>query len=179
MKNFLDETGGSAGLLYEGKASTYEGGMRVPAIAWWPGTIKPNVISYAIATTMDLYPTILNLAKAELPKDRPIDGNDITGLLTGKMDKITDVVYYYDADQLYAVRKGPWKAHFTTHRSYTQDPPQPHNPPLLYNIEVDPGEQYNIADVNQGIVDELRRIFESHLKSVEKAEPQLDKIVEK
>jgi len=179
MKNLLDETGGSAGLLYEAKASTYEGGMRVPAIAWWPGTIKPNVISYAVATTMDLFPTILSMAKAELPKDRVLDGNDITGLLTGKKDKVTDIVYYYDKGQLYAVRKGQWKAHFTTHASYSPEPPKEHNPPLLYNIEVDPSEQYNVANVNQAVVDELKKVFEDHVRNVVKAEPLLDKVVEK
>lgn len=179
MKNFLDETGGSAGLLYEAKSSTYEGGMRVPAIAWWPGTIKPNVISYAVATTMDLFPTILNLAKAEQPKDRPLDGNDITGLLTGKVDKVTDVVYYYNAGQLYAVRKGPWKAHFTTHGSYSQEPPKEHTPPLLYNIEVDPSEQYDVAKANPNVVEELKKVFETHVQNVVKAPPELDKVVEK
>jgi len=179
MRDFLAETVGSAGLLYEGKASTYEGGMRVPAIAWWPGTIKPNVISHAVATTMDLFPTILNLAKAELPTDRTLDGNDITGLLTGKTDKITDVVYYYYSDKLYAVRKGAWKAHFITHPSYSQDPPKEHNPPLLYNIEMDPSEQYDVANANPNVVEELKKIFHTHIRSVVKAEPELDKVVEK
>jgi arylsulfatase len=178
MKGLLDETGGSAGLLYEAKASTYEGGMRVPAIAWWPGTIKPNQISYAVATTMDLYPTILHLAKAEVPSDRPIDGNDIMDLLTNKKDKVTDVVFYYDKGDLYAVRKGSWKAHFTTHHSYSPDPPQVHNPPLLYNIEVDPSEQYDVAKAHPEIVEELTKVYEEHKKNMVKAPPLLDKVVD-
>ncbi|MBD0353499.1 MAG: sulfatase [Flavisolibacter sp.] len=179
MKGLLDETSGSAGLLYEGKASTYEGGMRVPAIAWWPGTIKPNQISEAVATTMDLYPTILHLAKAEVPKDRPIDGNDIIDLLTGKKDKVTDVVFYYDKGDLYAVRKGPWKAHFTTHHSYSPEPPQEHNPPLLYNIEADPSEQYDTAKDHANIVEDLKKVFEEHKRNVVKAPPEFDKVIEK
>src|SRR5690606_41026052 len=51
------QEGGSAGPFFEGKGSTYEGGMRVPAIAWWPGTIQPHRTTAALATTMDLYPT--------------------------------------------------------------------------------------------------------------------------
>jgi arylsulfatase len=179
MKGLLNETGGSAGPLFEGKASTYEGGMRVPAIAWWPGTIKANVVCHAVATTMDLYPTILHLAKAEVPKDRAIDGNDITELLTGKKEKVTDVVHYYHFGRLQAVRKGPWKAHFMTMPSYSQKPPQEHNPPLLYNIEVDPSEQYDVAKDNPEIVAELKKVAEEHKNKVVKAAPEFDKVVEK
>jgi len=179
MKGFIDDAAGSAGLLYGNKGSTYEGGMRVPAIAWWPGTIKSNQIEEAVATTMDLYPTILHLAKAEVPTDRPIDGNDIIDLLTGRKDKVTDVVYYYDSENLYAVRKGPWKAHFTTHYGYSKDAPQEHNPPLLYNIEADPSEQYDVAESHPEIVEELRKVFEEHKQKVVKAPPELDKIIDK
>jgi arylsulfatase len=179
MRNLLDETGGSAGLLYEAKSSTYEGGMRVPDIAWWPGTIKPNVISHAVATTMDLFPTVLNLAKVDIPKDRPIDGNDITDLLTGKKDKVTDIVYYYHLDRLQAIRKGPWKAHFITQRSYSQVAPQEHNPPLLYNIEVDPSEQYDIAKNHPEIIEELKNVFEEHQRNLIKAPAELDKLIDK
>lgn len=179
MKSFLKETGGSAGLLYEGKASTYEGGMRVPAIAWWPGTIKANVTSHAIATTMDLYPTILHLAKAEVPNDRPIDGNDISELLTSKKDKVTEVVYYYHMGRLQAVRKGPWKAHFMTQGSYSQEAPKDHNPSLLYNIEIDPSEQYEVSKEHPEIVEELKKVYEEHKKSIVKAPPEFDKVVEK
>jgi arylsulfatase A len=178
LKGILDETSGSAGLLYEGKSSTYEGGMRVPAIAWWPGTIKPNQTSEAVATTMDLYPTILHLAKAVVPNDRPVDGNDIVDLFTGKREKVTEIVYYYDKGDLYAIRKGPWKAHFTTHHSYSQEPPQVHNPPLLYNIEVDPSEQYDQAKQQSDVIEELRKIFEDHKQHVVKAPPEFDKMVE-
>jgi arylsulfatase A len=179
MRNLLDETSGSAGLLYEAKASTYEGGMRVPAIAWWPGTIKPNVVSEAVATTMDLYPTILHLAKAEVPKDRAIDGNDMIDLLTGKKEKVTDVVFYYHLDQLRAIRKGPWKAHFTTQGSYSREAPKEHNPPLLYNIEVDPSEQYDVAKDHPNIIEDLRRVFEEHTRNLVKAPPEFDKVIDK
>ncbi|MFM8904532.1 MAG: sulfatase, partial [Verrucomicrobiota bacterium] len=74
------ETGGSAGLLRDGKGSTWEGGMRVPGIAWWPGRIRPAV-SDAVVTTMDLLPTVAKLAGAELPKDRPYDGKDASPVL--------------------------------------------------------------------------------------------------
>ena len=174
----LNETGGSAGLLAHGKSTTFEGGMRVPAIAWWPGTIKPNQISHAVATTMDLYPTILNLAKAEVPKDRPIDGNDITDLLTGKKEKVTDIVYYYHMGRLQAIRKGPWKAHFSTLATYSKMPLTEHNPPLLYNLDVDPSEQYNLANKHPEVVEEIIKVYEEHKKNMVMAPPLLDDVVQ-
>jgi arylsulfatase len=70
--------GGSAGMLYDGKHSTYEGGIREPAIAWWPGTIKPDVICTSLASAMDLLPTFASLSKTTLPKDLALDGTDIS-----------------------------------------------------------------------------------------------------
>src|SRR5205085_9562306 len=61
--------GGSAWLLTDGKGSTWEGGQRVPCIAWWPGHIKPNTVTSELACNLDLFPTALSLAGAEIPKD--------------------------------------------------------------------------------------------------------------
>lgn len=167
------DSSGSAGLLYEGKGSTYEGGMRVPAIVWWPGTIKPNQINEAVATTMDLFPTIMNLASIDKPNDREYDGTDLMPLLSGKVEKVRDVIYYYNWNKLYAVRKGPWKAHFITKPSYRKDvPPTVHEVPLLYNLEMDPSEKYNLSKENPGIVKEITAIYEKHKANI-KAVPSL------
>jgi arylsulfatase A len=174
MKSLIDENGGSSGLLYEAKASTYEGGMRVPAIAWMPGTVKSQT-SQAVATSMDLYPTILAMAGLALPKDKPSDGNDIKDLLTGKTDKITDIVYYYDANQLYALRKGAYKAHFQTNGSYSQKPAEAHNPPLLYNLEHDPSEKFEIGKKHPQVIEELTAAYKKHLEGVVPVEAELDK----
>ncbi|GAB3921419.1 sulfatase family protein [Larkinella terrae] len=179
IKNRLEENGGSAGPLFEAKGSTYEGGMRVPAIFWGPGLVKANTVSSAVATSMDLFPTILNLAKVELPKDRTLDGQNIADLLAGKTDKGTELVYYYDSDRLYAIRKGPWKAHFTTHPSYSPEAPTPHDPALLYNLEVDPGERYEIGSKHPDILEDLKKEFEKHRAGVVPVPPLLDAIVEK
>jgi len=174
IKSMIDENGGSSGLLYEAKASTYEGGMRVPAIAWMPGTIKTQ-ISSAVATSMDLYPTILNMAGVEASKDKPSDGNDIKDLLTGKKDKVTDIVYFYDANQLYAIRKGAYKAHFQTNASYSQKPAEIHNPPLLYNVEHDPSEKFEIGKKHPEIIKELIAVYKEHQNSIVPVEAELDK----
>lgn len=152
--------GGSAGLLYEGKNSTYEGGMRVPAIARWPGKIKANTVATAVVSAMDILPTFAHLSGAELPKDRVLDGMDISDLLFNKTDKVRDILYYYSNNNLYAVRKGPWKAHFITHPSYSKEAPMPHDPPLLYNMDEDPSEKYDIAKQHAAIVGDLTKEYE-------------------
>ncbi|GAB3275078.1 sulfatase [Larkinella harenae] len=179
IKNRLEEVGGSAGPLFEAKGSTYEGGMRVPAIFWGPGTVKANTVSTAVATSMDILPTILNLAGVPLPNDRVLDGQDITNVLNGKKEKGAELVFYYDSDRLYAIRKGPWKAHFTTHPSYSPDAPVPHDPPLLYNLEVDPGERYEVGKKHPEVIEDLKREVEKHRAGVVAVEPLLDAIVEK
>ena len=168
--------GGSAGILYEGKNSTYEGGMREPAIAWWPGTIKANVVSTALANSMDLLPTFAKLSGADLPKDRILDGMDISDLLFGKKDKVRNMIYYYINSNLYAIRKGPWKAHFTTHPSYSREAPVPHDPPLLYNIDVDPSEKYNVAKQHPDIIEDLKKEYEKQ-KAIIPAPEQMDEII--
>ncbi|RRB07210.1 sulfatase family protein [Larkinella rosea] len=179
IKNRLEENGGSAGPLFEAKGSTYEGGMRVPAIFWGPGLVKSKTVSTAVATSMDIFPTILNLAKVALPKDRTLDGQNIGDLLAGKTDKGTELVFYYDSDRLYAIRKGPWKAHFTTHPSYSPEAPTPHDPALLYNLEVDPGERYEVGSKHPDILEDLKKEFEKHRAGLVPVPPLLDAVIEK
>lgn len=168
--------GGSPGILYEGKGSTYEGGFRVPAVAWWPGTIEPNQTSEAITTTMDLYPTILNLAGVPVPDDRTYDGEDIYLILTGERKEVeNDVVFYYFRDKIRAIRKGAYKAHFVTKPSYSKEEAVEHDPPLLFNIEHDPSEQYDISEKHPEIIEEIIRIKKNHEDGVEEMPSQLDK----
>lgn len=171
------EKGGSAGLLFEGKGSTYEGGMRVPAIAWWPGTIKPNQVNAALATTMDLFPTITGLAGASVPTDRIMDGTDLLPVLTGRKAEVREWVYYYAKNHLYAIRKGPWKAHFVTRPSYKKKiAPKVHEVPLLFNLDNDPSEKFNLNDKYPDIVREMQAEYDAHKKGVTPVLSQLDAI---
>lgn len=163
----LKQHGGSAGLLYEGKGSAYEGGMRVPAIFWWPGTINPGQTNSALATTMDIFPTVCELTGLSLQADKPYDGVSLVPLFTNAKQEVREFVYYYTKSELYAIRKGPFKAHFTTKPSYRKDiPPTQHPVPLLYNLEIDPSEKYNISNSYPEIVKELRAEFDKHTKAV-------------
>jgi len=166
--------GGSAGLLFEGKGSAYEGGMRVPMLAWWPGTIKANTINTALATTMDIFPTVAKLAGVKPPADRVYDGVDMLPLLQGSGDGNRDVVVYYHRSEAYAIRKGPWKAHFTTKPSYSREPAKKHPVPLLYNLLEDPSEKYNLSAQFPDVVAGLERELEVHRASVVRVPTQLE-----
>ncbi len=171
------ENGGSAGLLADGKASTYEGGMRVPAIGWWPGTIQPAV-STSLASSLDVLPTLLHWAGTPLPADRPLDGFDIGDLFTGKKESIREIFYYYNSDKLFAIRKGVWKANFTTHSGYNPKLPEPHDPPLIYNLENDPSEKYNIASTHPELVQEFKKLYAEQVEKVKPAPSELAKFEE-
>ncbi|WP_215224117.1 sulfatase family protein [Echinicola shivajiensis] len=171
------EAGGSAGLLFEGKGSTYEGGMRVPAIAWWPGVIAPGQVSTSLVTSMDLYPTFMHMAGGDVPNDREMDGTDLMPILGGKQKEVREFVYYYFHDKLHAIRKGPWKAHFTTKPSYSSEKPVNHEVPLLYNLEHDPSEKYNVNDQHPEIVREIQKAYEEHINSFTPAPSIMEGII--
>ena len=126
--------GGSAGLLNQGKGTTWEGGMRVPALFWWPGTIEPKTVM-DIGTTMDVFTTAVGLGGGELPEGRVIDGLDLSPVLFGTGPSPRNVVPYYRYNELYAIRKGWFKAHFITQGEYGMGPERTlHDPPLLYHL---------------------------------------------
>ncbi|NBP80584.1 arylsulfatase, partial [bacterium] len=104
--------GGSAGLLKDGKGTTWEGGMREPTLVWWPGTIAAGRASAELGTTMDIYATSLTLAGGSLPADRVMDGVDLSPTLLHQQPSPRTEVLYYRGTRLMAIRKGPWKAHF-------------------------------------------------------------------
>lgn len=103
--------GGSTGGLRGMKGKSWDGGVRVPAIAWWPGHIPPGQVIGATTGSIDIFPTALNLAGIPLPDDRTIDGKDLMPLLTGKVDRIHDGFLVMTADRVKAVRSGKWKLH--------------------------------------------------------------------
>lgn len=167
-----DHHGGSAGPLREGKGSTWEGGLRVPGIAWWPGRIPAGVVQHEIATTLDLLPTLATLAGAPLP-DRPLDGVDLTPLLFGTGGVTRPVFCYYRGATLYAARLGPWKAHFFTRSGYGPDPVATHEPPLLFHLGEDPGERWNRAAAQPEVLASLVDAVARHRAGVVPAPTQL------
>jgi arylsulfatase A-like enzyme len=135
---------GSAAPLRGTKHTTYEGGMRVPAIMWSPGTIPAGSTCDQLATTMDLLPTFAKLSGAPLGKNK-IDGKNIYPLMTGAGDAKSphEAFYYYKGQTLKAVRQGKWKLHLL-------------QKPELYNLDKDISESKNLADTYPGLVKKLK-----------------------
>lgn len=172
----FDTHGGSAGLLHGGKGMTWEGGMRVPGLAWWPGTIAPGSVNNTVTSTMDLFATALSMAGHALPDDRVIDGRDLLPVLTGaSTEPVRDVYFYYRGTTLYAARKGPWKAHFITQWAYVADSVRvEHDTPRLFHLDHDPSEQYDVAATHPDVIADIRAEVERHQASLDARPTQLD-----
>jgi arylsulfatase A len=162
---------GSAGPLRGSKFNAYEGGFRVPAIAWWPGKIPAGRVCSELATGMDLFPTLASLAGAKLPRDRVIDGKDIWPLLTRQNARSPHGFFaYYLDNQLQAVRSGKWKLFLPQHEyptlttiMYTNRPQvmQRHfalrDKPSLYDLDADLGETRDLAAEHPHVVKRLAK----------------------
>ncbi|MBE2282874.1 MAG: sulfatase [Prosthecobacter sp.] len=168
----MGDQGGSAGLLKDGKGSTWEGGMRVPGIAWMPGRIKPGVTSQ-LASTMDLLPTALALAETPLPKGVTLDGTDLAPLLFDSKPLPARPFFYYRGDQLFACRVGEWKAHFKTQTGYGQPKADAHEPPLLFHLGRDPSEKRDVAAEHPEVIAEIHEAVKQHQATVVPGVPQL------
>jgi len=168
--------GGSAGLLREGKGCTYEGGMREPTIMWWPGKIKPGIVR-DMGATMDLYTTIVTLGGGEVPTDRVVDGLDLSPALFGQGPSPRQTMFYYRGTRLFAVRKGPYKAHFITQTGYQGDKPVEHDPPVLYHLEHDPSEKYDIAKDHPDVIADIMKEVAKHRAALKPGEDQLAKVI--
>jgi len=126
---------GSQGPFFEGKTTTWEGGVRVPAIVRWPGKIPAFTLSQEVAATYDIFATVVALAGGNLPQDRVIDGKDLSGVLFRGETSPHRCIFHYkgtpstglppqkDDPQpgLWALRCGAYKAHFVTSCAVMQD----------------------------------------------------------
>lgn len=128
------------------KCSTWEGGIRVPTIAWCPGRIPAGTKTDAIAGMFDILPTFVKLAGGKVPADRKIDGGDIWPLIAGVPDAKSphEVFYYFNGLKLECVRSGPWKLHLGKNQ--------------LYNLADDIGETKNVASSHPDVVKSLRSL---------------------
>ena len=129
------------------KGSVYEGGHKVPFVAWWPGRIEPGSADDTPSITLDIMPTLLSLAGVEPPEDRPLDGVDLSGLLL-KGERLAERPLYWASlsnrgSRSEALRDGPWKL-VVQHPRAT--PGTFENERVeLYHLEKDPGETTDLA----------------------------------
>jgi arylsulfatase A len=163
---------GSTGYLRGRKGSTYEGGVREPFIARFPGRIPAGQVSNGIASTLDILPTLAQLCNAPLPA-LPLDGIDLWPIMAGQTDSIErDALLYFDDLQLQCARWGKWKLHVARYNSKAFEPGPPEgrmNLPLrrpeLYDIENDPEESYDAAVDNPAVVERIRTRINEMLQS--------------
>jgi arylsulfatase A len=154
---------GSPGNLRGRKSDTYEGGVRMPFIAYAPGRIPGNLVSQGVASTMDILPTVAGLCGASLPT-RPLDGIDIWPMLTGNEDKIDrDVLLYFNGWNIQCARFQRWKVHIARNSCYGLGPAPasgcvnlPLSKPELYDLKLDPGESYDVSDRHPDVVKALK-----------------------
>jgi len=163
---------GSAGLLSNGKGTTFEGGMRVPGIFWWPGTIKPALVS-DIGSTLDVFATALSLAGASAPEG--IDGMDMSTTLKNGAPGPRDSIAYYRAGELQAFRKGPYKIRLVSEGAYNLPPKRiVYETPVLYHLGQDPAEKFDIAAEHPEVVSDLMEALAAHQAGMESREPIFD-----
>jgi arylsulfatase len=171
---------GSALPFRDGKGSTWEGGVRVPGVWWWPGTIPPATVVREPASTLDILPTAFALAGEPLPGGRTIDGRDVRPLLNqavfpGEVDAFSFIYTGTPDNQVFGARRGPWKLH-TKLFSQTSDnhgfAPDSQGVttlqnPLLFHVEHDPHERIDRRRKEPAKVAELQALIDAFNASVE------------
>ncbi len=166
---------GTAGPLREGKATTFEGGVREPFIARWPGHIPAGRVCKEPAMTIDLLPTIARLTGAKLPANR-IDGKDITPLLTeDKARSPHESLVFYWNTELQALRSGKWKLHFPHTYPHVVEAGKDGKPGQLrtakierslFDLEQDIGEKTNVAEAHPDVVRRLEELADAWRKDL-------------
>lgn len=171
----MEDHGGSAGGLREGKMFTFEGGMRVPTVAMWPIRIRPGTVYQNIASQMDWFPTFANLLGVQLPKDRTIDGEDITAVLLGNRDRKSQKYLFYDNANLQCYRAGDWKIKkpFKGYEGSPWKKAVAAHDTLLINLKSDPGEKNNLAAKYPEKVKALFKEMEAERKKLGELPPSL------
>jgi len=155
--------------LRGGKGSTWEGGMRVPFIARWPGKVPAGAACAEQASVMDILPTFAGLAGARMPTDRVIDGKDIWPLMSGRPGARSphEAFFYYSMyGDLSAVRSGQWKLHIKI-SAYGRSAKEKEAAPALYDLSADIGEKTNVAADHPDVVERLTKMaaeFDAQLK---------------
>ena len=168
---------GSAGLLRGSKGSVYEGGIRVPAVMRWPGTIPPGLVTSEIASIMDIFPTLAHLAGGEPPRDRTVDGRDLRPLWDEpETADGHETLYFFEGGYRYRAEDGPpenrpllravrsreWKLHVGTEQADGGGGARI-VPGELYQLQWDPSESRDVSVKHPDVVERLTRQARSFL----------------
>ncbi len=166
--------GGSAGPLRGGKGSTWEGGVREPTIAWWPGHVPAGSVNDAVAGTIDLLPTFVSLAGGTVPATPVIDGRDITSILLGQSkESAREAHYYFSGYDLQAVRQGRWKLAIAPQSEGMNAKKGPKLPAglRLYDLDAEIGEQTDVAAQHPEVVAKLKALADKMAAEIGGKEP--------
>lgn len=152
---------GSSGLTRGRKGATWEGGVRVPFLAWQPGSVPAGKTSNALVSLLDVVPTVA--ARCDLRPPKPLDGVDVWPILCGRANAVErEPLLYFNDVHLQCIRRGNWKLHVARYNGNIYTPgiwPRLRNLPLshpeLYNLALDPDESYDLADRHPDIVRDL------------------------
>jgi arylsulfatase A len=157
---------GSGGPLRQGKGTTFEGGFRVPTVAWWPGTVRAGAVEDTAATMVDWFPTLASIAEANLPEDRTFDGLDLLPLLRGEGERdphgrpFRMVYHRIDNETPGAYVDGHWK-----YKAPVEGGEAPYanfdHGELLFDLQADPGEQDDLSAQHPERLADMREAMEA------------------
>lgn len=171
----VDETWFGSNEPFRGqKQQGYEGGLRMPCVMWAPGRIPPGTVCSEIATVMDFLPTFAELAGAEVPKDRTIDGKNISALMLNKKNANSPYdafIYHVRFGKRSGIRMGDWKLIVDVEARTWR-----HEGTALYNLKKDPGETVNCADQHPEIVKKLKARLEQFELELSKTKRPVGKL---
>lgn len=191
--------GGHNGIYRAGKATNFEGGIRVPGLVRWPGKIPPGVQIHDATSNMDVFPSVVQLSGGQLPQDRAIDGRPLLDLLLGRTQRSEhEFMFHYCHSTLQAVRWSPrhsssvWKAFYFTPDFHppnssgcfhthvcmcTPDRVTHHSPPLLFDLSRDPSESRPLGPESEpdfhGVMDVMERAVRRHRATLQPRESQM------
>ncbi len=163
---------GSAGPLREGKATSFDGGIREACVMRWPGKIPAGKVCTDLAATMDILPTFGKLAGAKVPDEKTIDGRDIWPLMSGQPGAKSphEAYYIYWGLELQAIRSGKWKLHLGHKYTHITEPGKGGQPGKarqddigveLFDLESDIHESKDVAAQYPDVVKKLEAYAEA------------------
>jgi len=161
---------GSTGGLRERKHTPFEGGVRVPLVARWPGVLPEGRVSDEIAINMDLFATAVEAAGGVVPADRPIDGRNLLPLFKGGPSP-HEALYFYKMEKLWCIRTREWKYH-REHRFWMAGCFHRSRGPMLFNVEEDPRESYNLIEKYPEKAAELEKMMQEWEENLVKGVPR-------
>lgn len=159
------EDGGTAGPLRDGKGTVFEGGMRVPFLAWWPGKVPAGRVVSAASMNIDLLPSLAALAGAALPAGKPLDGRDVSGVWLGNGAGEERRLFYQSGPKAWAYREGDWKLILPGGGGPALKPIK--DAPALFNLAADPGETTDVAGEHPERVQQMVAALAAHNAAVE------------